>query len=1129
LAWALPAGGGAAPLRGDARPARAGLVAILVGVLALAWSATPANATTAGYRDFSFGTGTSAPTSKEPQSKLWWNDGRWWGTLFNRTSGDFEIYHLDWATQTWAATSTLVDGRPSSKSDVLWDGSRLYVVSAGTSETSASHNARVMRYSYNSASKTYTLDSGFPVTLATSGGVGSDRAITIARDTTGTLWVAYTKSNKVWVAHSTTSDSTWTAPFTLPVSGATGLLSQDESAIVAFGGKVGIMWSNQTDWSYRFATHVDGTGDTVWQSTVVHQASEESDNHLSLRALSSDPAGEVFAAVKTSLNASIDPLHYVFVLKPDGIWEKHVASRVADDHTRAQLLIDKDNRQLYFFATSPCCSGGTIYYKKTSLDNISFPAGKGTPLIASTTDTRINDVTSTKQPLTTASGFLALASDDTSNMYLHNAFNLGATDTTPPDTMIDSGPDGRVDSSTATFTFSATEAGSTFTCSLDGAVFSACASPTTYDGLADGSHTFQVLATDDAGNTDPSPASRTWTVDTTSPVVTVAPEADARVEETNATANFGTNPVLISDLSPNAESYLRFSVTDIEGTVASATLRLFVTNGSSNGPAVYSAGNDWTETGVTWDTKPPRSGDVLEDKAAVSSNTWVEYDVTSAVNGNGTYTFEVAPTSSDGTDMNSRESASANKPELAISYLADTTPPETTIDSGPIGSVSATSASFAFSSSEPGSSFECSLDGAPFAACTSPAGYSALLDGSHTFAARATDPSGNMDPTAASWMWTVDTEPPSAPVIMSPPEGTATSSSTVTLSGTAEPNATVEVLDGAVGAGTTTADGTGSWSRELTGVSDGTHSYTSRATDAAGNQSEPSNTRTVVVDTQAPETTIDSGPSGTVTSASATFSFSASEAGSSFECSLDGAPFAACTSPTQYSGLAEGSHTFQVRATDPAGNTDPSPASRTWTSTQSLFADGFESGDFSAWTLVRTGGDGSATVQSSLVKSGTFAARLSETANTGSFAYARKSFETAQTDLTVSGDFRLLTEGASGGNVPFFRLLDAAGNRIASLYRQNASGDKVQLNLAGTTVITSGRLPLDTWGELKLHVITGGTGASTVQVWLDGALVYETTSATLGTAGVFTVQIGNDTAKQTFTLVADNISARVAQ
>jgi outer membrane protein assembly factor BamB len=84
------------------------------------------------------------------------------------------------------------------------------------------------------------------------------------------------------------------------------------------------------------------------------------------------------------------------------------------------------------------------------------------------------------------------------------------------------------------------------------------------------------------------------------------------------------------------------------------------------------------------------------------------------------------------------------------------------------------------------------------------------------------------------------------------------------------------------------------------------------------------------VDTTAPETTITSGPSGTVSSRDATFGFSSTESGSRFECSLDGAAYLACSSPQIYTALANGSHTFQVRATDGAGNTDPTAASRTW-------------------------------------------------------------------------------------------------------------------------------------------------------------------------------------------------------
>jgi hypothetical protein len=86
------------------------------------------------------------------------------------------------------------------------------------------------------------------------------------------------------------------------------------------------------------------------------------------------------------------------------------------------------------------------------------------------------------------------------------------TDTTPPETTFDPGLSGNVKSREAKFTFSSSEAGSTFECSLDSGAFSPCSSPTTYSNLANGTHTFVVKATDAAGNTDPTPATRRWKV-----------------------------------------------------------------------------------------------------------------------------------------------------------------------------------------------------------------------------------------------------------------------------------------------------------------------------------------------------------------------------------------------------------------------------------------------------------------------------------------------------------------------------------------------------------------------------------------------------------------------------------------
>jgi hypothetical protein len=78
-----------------------------------------------------------------------------------------------------------------------------------------------------------------------------------------------------------------------------------------------------------------------------------------------------------------------------------------------------------------------------------------------------------------------------------------------------------------------------------------------------------------------------------------------------------------------------------------------------------------------------------------------------------------------------------------------------------------------------------------------------------------------------------------------------------------------------------------------------------------------------IEDTTPPDTAIDAV---SIAGRAASFDFSATETRSSFTCRLDGGAFAPCTAPVAYSSLALGDHTFAVRATDAAGNTDPSPA-----------------------------------------------------------------------------------------------------------------------------------------------------------------------------------------------------------
>ena len=282
----------------------------------------------------------------------------------------------------------------------------------------------------------------------------------------------------------------------------------------------------------------------------------------------------------------------------------------------------------------------------------------------------------------------------------------------------------------------------------------------------------------------------------------------------------------------------------------------------------------------------------------------------------GPHTFEVQATDMAG---NSDPSPATR----SFSITSDTSPPETVIDSGPSGPTSNASPSFTFSSSKTGSTFECRLDMGAWGSCTSPRAYSNLASGPHTFEVRATT-GGVTDQSPATRSFTVDTAAPQTQINSGPTGLTSNASPSFSFSSSEAGSAFECRLDA------------GAWGpcaspKAYTNLSDGPHVFEVRATDGAGNTDATPASRSFTLETVAPQTQIDSGPSGTIANASPTFTFSANEAGSTFQCRLDSGSWSSCASPKGYSGLTNGAHAFEVRAVDQAGNVDPTPASRAFT------------------------------------------------------------------------------------------------------------------------------------------------------------------------------------------------------
>ncbi len=104
-------------LRGGLR-----VTAALAWIAAAAFEGQAQTPVTAGYRDFSYGSSAiSTPAGEKPESKLWWNDGAWWGCLFSAGANAYRIHEFDAQSQAWRDTGTTIDNRTNSKADVLWD------------------------------------------------------------------------------------------------------------------------------------------------------------------------------------------------------------------------------------------------------------------------------------------------------------------------------------------------------------------------------------------------------------------------------------------------------------------------------------------------------------------------------------------------------------------------------------------------------------------------------------------------------------------------------------------------------------------------------------------------------------------------------------------------------------------------------------------------------------------------------------------------------------------------------------------------------------------------------------------------------------------------------------------------
>ena len=155
----------------------------------------------------------------------------------------------------------------------------------------------------------------------------------------------------------------------------------------------------------------------------------------------------------------------------------------------------------------------------------------------------------------------------------------------------------------------------------------------------------------------------------------MTPVADSYADSANPTTTHGTATTIRFDGSPTVNSYIRFNVTGLTGTVTNATLRVFANSAQSTGyDADRVADNTWSETALDW-ANAPALGAKIGSSGKITANTWTSVDVTSYVTGNGTYSFALSTTNATAVSLSSREGANPEQLVITTSSSGSLLPP----------------------------------------------------------------------------------------------------------------------------------------------------------------------------------------------------------------------------------------------------------------------------------------------------------------------------------------------------------------------------------------------------------------------------------------------------------------------
>ena len=321
----------------------------------------------------------SVNTGEKPQSKLWRHDGTWWAVLASTDVSPAGTWLWRHDGGRWTNVLRL-SADATLRADTKHVGNVTHILLHGPSPV-------LVSVEYVPGTRTYQPWTARPTATAVS--LSGSETATIDIDSTGRMWLASDSRSSVEVRYADAPYRSFSSRTVL----ASNITEDDIAVVTAMpGGKIGVLWSNQSTRRFGFRTHADGASPSSWGSDEVPASQSAlnigggmADDHLNV-AVASD--GTLYAAVKTSYNRSDRPVIGLLVRRPGGSWDN--LREVDNVGTRGIVQLDESAgvvRVIYTESTN----FDDILMKTASVRDLAFPDAPATAM-----DGNFNNVTGTK-------------------------------------------------------------------------------------------------------------------------------------------------------------------------------------------------------------------------------------------------------------------------------------------------------------------------------------------------------------------------------------------------------------------------------------------------------------------------------------------------------------------------------------------------------------------------------------------------------------------------------------------------------------------------------------------------------------------------------------------------------------